>query len=131
MKFFFFFFFADDPVRIFDHEPAPPHSVLKLFVDLFSDTAAASLFYTNDVKVLIDIIVRQLADLSAGDPRRHQYLQLCRVVMRNSGYGEHHHRKDDLLKSFTRIFCEETEVSLKDQQLVREISNEFPQYFKS
>ncbi|KAL0271998.1 UNVERIFIED_CONTAM: hypothetical protein PYX00_005141 [Menopon gallinae] len=121
----------DDPVRIFDHEPAPQHSVLKLFIDMFSVVGTADLFYTNDVKVLIDIIVRQLADLSPGDQKRHQYLELCRVVMRNSGYSEHHHRQDDLLKCFTRIFCEETEVSLKDQQLVREISNEFPQYFKS
>ncbi|KAK6625063.1 hypothetical protein RUM43_005354 [Polyplax serrata] len=120
----------DDPVRIFDHEPAPPHSVLKLFIDIFSNSATANLFYTNDVKVLIDIMVRQLADLSPGDQRRHLYLQLCRVVMRNSGYAEHHHRRDDIAKSFTRIFCEETEISQKDQQLVREISNEFAQYFK-
>jgi hypothetical protein len=57
----------EDPVRIFDHLPAPPHSVLKLFVDLFSNAQTAALFYTNDTKVLIDIIVRQLADLSPGD----------------------------------------------------------------
>lgn len=56
-----------DPVRIFEHQPAPPHSVLKLFVDLFSTSQTATLFYTNDTKVLIDIIVRQLADLSPGD----------------------------------------------------------------
>ncbi|PSN40629.1 hypothetical protein C0J52_09234 [Blattella germanica] len=84
----------EDPVRIFEHQPAPPHSVLKLFVDLFSNPQTATLFYTNDTKVLIDII-------------------------------------DDILKCFTRIFCEESEQSKFDQQLVREISNEFPQYFKS
>jgi hypothetical protein len=58
---------VEDPVRIFEHQPAPPHSVLKLFVDLFSASQTAALFYTNDTKVLIDIIVRQLADLSPGD----------------------------------------------------------------
>ncbi|EEB15455.1 conserved hypothetical protein [Pediculus humanus corporis] len=120
----------DDPVRIFEHEPAPRNSILKIFIDIFSHRNTANLFYTNDVKVLIDIIVRQLADLSPDDQRRNQYLQLCKLVMRNSEYSEHHHRKDDLSKCFTRIFCEETEISLKDQQLVREISNEFPQYFK-
>ncbi|KAJ8975276.1 hypothetical protein NQ317_013676 [Molorchus minor] len=73
-----------DPVRIFDHEPAPPHSLLKLFNDLFSRRTTASLFYTNDVKVLIDIIVRNISDLSPGDKRRQQYLELCRRVMRNS-----------------------------------------------
>ena len=55
-------------MRVFDHEPAPPHSVVKLMVDLFSDPTIARLFYTNDVRVLVDIVVRNLADLSPGDP---------------------------------------------------------------
>nr|CAD7200207.1 unnamed protein product [Timema douglasi] len=120
----------EDPVRIFDHQPAPPHSVLKLFVDIFTNERTSTLFYTNDTKVLIDIIVRQLTDLSPGDTRRQQYLELCRVVMRNSSYGDHQHRRDDICKCFTLIFCEESEKSVSDQQLVRNISNEFPQFFK-
>ncbi|XP_036140325.1 NCK-interacting protein with SH3 domain isoform X3 [Monomorium pharaonis] len=119
----------EDPVRIFDHEPQPPHSVLKLFVDLFSNDTIASLFYTNDVKVLIDIILRQLFDMFPGDKRR-QYLELCRRVLRTSNYNEHRHRSGDLLKCFTRIFCEETAESHEDQQVVREISNEFPHLFR-
>lgn len=119
----------EDPVRIFDHEPQPPHSVLKLFIDLFSNDVTASLFYTNDVKVLIDIILRQLYDMFPGDKRR-QYLELCRRVLRTSSYNEHKYRSEDLLKCFTRIFCEETGESQEDQQSVREISNEFPHLFK-
>ena len=119
----------EDPVRIFDHEPPPPHSVLKLFIDLFSNDVTASLFYTNDVKVLIDIILRQLYDMFPGDKRR-QYLELCRRVIRTSSYNEHRYRSEDLLKCFTRIFCEETGESQEDQQSVREISNEFPHLFK-
>ncbi|XP_053981640.1 NCK-interacting protein with SH3 domain [Hylaeus anthracinus] len=119
----------EDPVRIFDHEPPPPHSVLKLFIDLFSNDITAGLFYTNDVKVLIDIILRQLYDMFPGDKRR-QYLELCRRVLRTSSYNEHRYRSEDLLKCFTRIFCEETEESQDDQQSVREISNEFPHLFK-
>ncbi|XP_048510849.1 NCK-interacting protein with SH3 domain isoform X2 [Athalia rosae] len=120
----------EDPVRIFDHQPAPPHSVLKLFVDLFSNSTTASLFYTNDIKVLIDIIVRQLFDISPGVKKRRQYLELCRRVLRTESYNEHRHRCDDVLKSFTRIFCEELPESRADQKLVREISNEFPHLFK-
>ncbi|KZC14233.1 PREDICTED: NCK-interacting protein with SH3 domain isoform X2 [Dufourea novaeangliae] len=119
----------EDPVRIFDHEPPPPHSVLKLFIDLFSNDITAGLFYTNDVKVLIDIILRQLYDMFPGDKRR-QYLELCRRVLRTSSYNEHRYRSEDLLKCFTRIFCEETGESQEDQQSVREISNEFPHLFK-
>lgn len=57
----------EDPVRIFDHQPAPMHSVLKLFIDIFSMDITASLFYTNDIKVLIDIVLRQLFDIPPGD----------------------------------------------------------------
>lgn len=39
-----------------------------MLVDLFSKPETAGLFYTNDNKVLIDILVRQLSDLSAGNP---------------------------------------------------------------
>ncbi|KAG5886313.1 hypothetical protein JTB14_003466 [Gonioctena quinquepunctata] len=119
----------EDPVRIFDHEPAPPHSLLKLFNDLFSRRATADLFYTNDIKVLIDIIVRNISDLSPGDKRRRQYLELCRRVMRHTNYDEHRHKVDEILKCFTRIFCEESELSKFDQKIVKEISNEFPHLF--
>lgn len=120
----------EDPVRIFDHEPAPPHSLLKLFNDLFSRRSTSDLFYTNDIKVLIDIIVRNISDLSTGDMRRRLYLELCRRVMRNTNYEEHKHKVDEILKCFTRIFCEESELSKFDQKLVKEISNEFPHLFK-
>lgn len=50
--------------------------------------------------------------------------------MRNTDYEEHKHRIEEILKCFTRIFCEESELSQMDQKLVREISNEFPQFFK-
>ncbi|KAI8434852.1 hypothetical protein MSG28_003343 [Choristoneura fumiferana] len=121
----------DDPVHIFDHEPAPAHSVLKLLIDLFARKKTAEHFYTNDVKVAIDIIVRQLADLSPGETRRQEYLRILQGIIRNTDYGSHLHRRDDLLRCFARIFCEEGDSSRDDQALVRAISNEFPQYFKA
>ena len=67
------FYFTEDPVNILKHTKPPVNSVLKMFVDLFSIPETTTLFYTNDNKVLIDILVRQLADLSAGDPLRKWY----------------------------------------------------------
>ncbi|XP_055629892.1 NCK-interacting protein with SH3 domain [Toxorhynchites rutilus septentrionalis] len=121
----------EDPVHTLKHTPAHINPVLKMLVDLFSRTETASIFYTNDQNVLIDILVRQLSDLSAGEPIRKWYLELCRKIVRNTRYSEHQHRKQDLMKIFTRIFCEETECSAGDQQIVREIANEFPQIFKA
>ncbi|XP_075156202.1 NCK-interacting protein with SH3 domain isoform X2 [Haematobia irritans] len=121
----------EDPVKVLKHSTDCMNSVLKMFIDMFSVSETAAMFYTNDTKVLIDIIVRQLTDLCAGDPLRRCYLELCRRILRNTDYQEHQHRKQDFMKIFTRIFCEETECSASDQKLVREIANEFPQIFKA
>nr|XP_027222253.1 NCK-interacting protein with SH3 domain-like [Penaeus vannamei] len=51
----------EDPLAMFDHEPRPPHSVLKMMRDMYSTRATASIFYTNDECVLCDIIIRQLS----------------------------------------------------------------------
>ena len=58
---------TDDPVRMFGHEPAPPNSMLKLLSDVYSSPTTACLLYTNDAMVLIDIVLRHLADLSPGE----------------------------------------------------------------
>lgn len=50
--------------------------------------------------------------------------------MGNTNYAEHRHRYEDIHKCFTRIFCEESDQSRQDQQLVRDITNEFPHFFK-
>ena len=55
---------AEDPVRMFEHEPKPQSSTLKLLSDLYSSAATASVLYTNDALVLIDIVVGQITDLS-------------------------------------------------------------------
>ncbi|KAG5684601.1 hypothetical protein PVAND_013826 [Polypedilum vanderplanki] len=121
----------EDPVFVLKHTKPPINSVLKILVDLFSIPETTNLFYTNDIKVLIDILVRQLSDLSPGDVHRKWYLELCRRILRNTNYVEHQHRALDLMKIFTRIFCEEEAESQGDQQIVREISNEFPHIFKA
>ncbi|SPP77877.1 NCK-interacting protein with SH3 domain [Drosophila guanche] len=121
----------DDPTRLLKHPNEHMNTVLRMFIDIFSHPDTAGMFYSNDIKVLIDIVVRQLSDLDAGSATRPCYLELCRRILRNTNYQEHEHRKHDLMKIFTRIFCEETECSASDQQLVREIANEFPQLFKA
>lgn len=120
----------DDPIKVVSNKKTAGKSLFKIIYDLFTYDKTAALFYTNDIKVLIDIIVRQLNDLSPGEEKRTEYLELCRMVLRNTNYNEHLHRRTDLQKCFTRIFCEDSQLSSKDQNIVRDISNEFPQYFK-
>lgn len=55
---------AEDPVAI--AEPCCPDSMTKFLLDLFSDQKTSGLFYTTDMRVLIDIVTRQLTDLCPG-----------------------------------------------------------------
>lgn len=52
---------------VFKHEPPAPHSVLKFLQDVFAKQESAEIFYRTDMMVMIDICVRQISDLSAGD----------------------------------------------------------------
>lgn len=60
-------YFTEDPIKVLKHSTDCMNSVLKMFIDIFSVAETAAMFYTNDTKVLIDIIVRQLTDLCAGN----------------------------------------------------------------
>ncbi|XP_003476697.1 NCK-interacting protein with SH3 domain [Cavia porcellus] len=119
---------GDDPVRIFKHEPQPPHSVLKFLQDVFSSTATAAIFYHTDMMALIDITVRHIADLSPGDKLRMDYLSLMHAVVRSTPYLQHRHRLSDLQATLRRILTEE-ETSPQcqlDRMIVQEMCKEFP-----
>lgn len=54
-------------MRIFKHEPQPPHSILKFLQDVFASPATAAIFYHGHDGAPFDITVRHIADLSPGD----------------------------------------------------------------
>ncbi|XP_004368559.1 NCK-interacting protein with SH3 domain [Trichechus manatus latirostris] len=119
---------GDDPVRIFTHEPQPPHSVLKFLQDVFASPATATIFYHTDMMVLIDITVRHIADLSPGDKLRMEHLSLMHAVVRSTPYLQHRHRLPDLQATLRRILAEEdaSPQCQMDRVIVREMCKEFP-----
>ncbi|KAM8929939.1 NCK-interacting protein with SH3 domain [Pelodytes ibericus] len=121
---------GDDPVCIFEHQPRPLHSVLKLLQDVFSSQDTANLFYHSDMMVTIDIIVRQIADLSPGDKLRMEYLSLMHSIMRSTDYLQHRHRQQDLHGILQRILSEVEEEPhcQMDKMIVQQIYREFPQF---
>jgi len=119
-----------DAYRGRSQRKSPTDSVLKLTTDVFSSQKVADLFYTNDIKVLIDIVTRCVTDLSAGDERRTLYLKLIQVIIRNTNFSEHKHRHTDLAHCFSSILQEENRETTKiDQAIVREIGAETPDLF--
>ncbi|NXX42727.1 SPN90 protein, partial [Tricholaema leucomelas] len=120
---------GDDPVCIFKHQPQPPHSVLKFLQDIFASKDTASIFYHTDMMVLIDILVRQIADLSPGDKLRMEYLSLMHAIIRSTPYLQHQHRLSDLQGILQRILGEEEEDQQcqMDKLIILEIYKEFPE----
>ncbi|XP_078493646.1 NCK-interacting protein with SH3 domain-like [Ciona intestinalis] len=99
-----------DPVNE-GHDPTcdqPPNSVLKFFQDIFARRDTGECFlYTNDLRVLIDIIVRNIADLSSGSKGRTEYLDLLLNVAGTSTFNETRHKCRDLFQILNRIKNEE------------------------
>ena len=99
------------------------HATQKTVMDIFKHRTCHKLFYTNDLYVLIDIIVRQLSDMSYEDPKRTMYVDMCQLVLRHSDYDEHLHRFKDLEHCFLRILEEEeSRDKNKIQDVCKEIS---------
>ena len=61
---------------MFPYPRACPNSVLKFVTDIFSSRDTSDFFYTADMKILIEIVLRQLADLSPGAGVRQQIIPL-------------------------------------------------------
>ena len=60
--------FPEDPVIL--RKPLCPDSLTKFALDVFSSKETSGMFYTTDLMVLIDIVLRQISDLCPGDEVR-------------------------------------------------------------
>ncbi|XP_071960516.1 NCK-interacting protein with SH3 domain-like [Antedon mediterranea] len=119
----------DDPISMFDFEPKPQNSMVKFLADIFSSTETSNIFYTNDMRVLIDIVIRQLTDLNPGDKNRTDYISLVHSILQFTPYNDHRHRRDDLQKCLRSIAEEEDQSSGMDRLIVQEIFKQFPGLF--
>jgi hypothetical protein len=96
------------------------HSVQKMVMDMYSHPTCHRHFYTNDVYVLIDIIVRQLADLGPEVAARRSFIRLCKHVLMNTDYSDHLHRFKDLEIIFIHILDDDDE-NPEDKRVIEEI----------
>eukprot|EP00095_Tigriopus_kingsejongensis_P003296 snap_masked-scaffold355_size198070-processed-gene-0.1 protein:Tk03296 transcript:snap_masked-scaffold355_size198070-processed-gene-0.1-mRNA-1 annotation:"nck-interacting protein with sh3 domain isoform x1" len=115
----------EDPTAILGQDTGGkelPHAVHKVIMDMFLHETCHQLFYTNDIYVLIDIIVRQLSDLGYEEPKRQMYISMCRLVLNHSDYSDNLHRFKDLERCFMRILDEEEATN--DKNIVMSICRE-------
>ncbi|KAK3989670.1 hypothetical protein QBC44DRAFT_326889 [Cladorrhinum sp. PSN332] len=78
--------------------------ILKLLYLLFTTAATYEYFYTNDLHVLLDVIIRNLLDLpSEMDALRHTYLRVLAPLLAHTQLSQPPHYKRDQILSLLEI----------------------------
>ena len=75
--------------------------ILKLLYLLFTTHATYEYFYTNDLRVLVDVMIRNLLDLPlAATALRHTYLRVLYPLLAHTQlkHGENNYKRDELRK---------------------------------
>jgi len=72
-------------------------NILKVIADLYADKSTSNFFYTNDLYVMVDIIVRELVNLPPPSAMRVPYLKALSHLLQTSpwfGQGKQYRRED-------------------------------------
>ncbi|KAH9862299.1 hypothetical protein IAQ61_010502 [Plenodomus lingam] len=77
--------------------------ILKVLYLIFGSPSTAEYFYTNDLHVLVDVILRNLIDLPRDSPAanalRHTYLRVLHPILTHSQISKPpHYKREDLLR---------------------------------
>lgn len=119
----------EDPTALFQYPRSSPDAVLKFVTDIFSSRDTSEFFYALDMKVLIEIVLRQMADLSPGEGMRTEYISLLHQILLNSNYSEYKHQASELLTCLKRISEEDGKESEQDRLIAQEILKDSSKYF--
>ncbi|POS88347.1 hypothetical protein EPUL_000012 [Erysiphe pulchra] len=74
--------------------------ILKLFYLLFTNPSTFEYFYTNDLRVLLDVIIRNLLDLpSESNSLRHTYLRVLHPLLAHTQLNQPpHYKRQEIMK---------------------------------
>ncbi|KAF2500374.1 hypothetical protein BU16DRAFT_523167 [Lophium mytilinum] len=98
--------------------------ILKLLFLIFQSSSTAEYFYTNDLHVLIDVILRNLLDLPYDEPRaeslRHTYLRVLHPLLANSQVSRPpHYKRTDILRLLHMLATSGTHFAPIDDTTLR------------
>lgn len=101
--------------------------ILKVLYLLFGNTSTAEYFYTNDLHVLIDVILRNLIDLPADSPAtnalRHTYLRVLHPLLANSQISKPpHYKRAEILRLLNSLVTSGTHFAPVDETTQRLVS---------
>lgn len=101
--------------------------ILKALYLLFGNSSTAEYFYTNDLHVLIDVILRNLIDLPSDSPAanalRHTYLRVLHPLLANSQINKPpHYKRDEILRLLHLLVTSGTHFAPVDNTTQRLVS---------
>ena len=98
--------------------------ILKVLYLLFGNPSTAEYFYTNDLHVLVDVILRNLIDLphdsSAANALRHTYLRVLYPILTHSQISKPpHYKREEILRLLTLLTTSGNHFAPVDETTVR------------
>lgn len=98
--------------------------ILKVLYLLFGNPSTAEYFYTNDLHVLVDVILRNLIDLphdsTAANALRHTYLRVLYPILMHSQISRPpHYKRDELLRLLRLLVSSGNHFAPVDETTVR------------
>lgn len=98
--------------------------ILKVLYLLFGNKPTAEYFYTNDLHVLIDVILRNLIDLPSDSPAanalKHTYLRVLYPILANSQISKPpHYKRDEILRLLDLLIASGTHFAPVDETTQR------------
>jgi hypothetical protein len=98
--------------------------ILKLLYLLFGNSSTAEYFYTNDLHVLVDVILRNLIDLPHDSPAasalRHTYLRVLYPILMHSQISKPpHYKREELLRLLHLLITSGTHFAPVDETTQR------------
>jgi hypothetical protein len=98
--------------------------ILKLLYLIFGSTSTAEYFYTNDLHVLVDVILRNLIDLPHDSPAasalRHTYLRVLYPILMHSQISKPpHYKRHELLRLLHLLVTSGTHFAPVDETTQR------------
>ena len=116
----------EDPTLLINYFGKPmktcdrPNAVHKLLTEVFEDPELANLFYYNDVRVMIDILISHLNNIQDEDENRFSYLKLLYNIIKNTNYKEEPHKLIEVNKCIDAIYSHESSPD-SEKRMVRMI----------
>lgn len=98
--------------------------ILKLLYLLFGNSSTAEYFYTNDLHVLVDVILRNLIDLPHDSPAasalRHTYLRVLHPILLHSQISKPpHYKREELMRLLHLLVSSGTHFAPVDETTQR------------